>query len=165
MKINLIGKIFGRLRVIGYAGKNKRRQTLWNCVCNCGEKPIVLSYSLRSGRTVSCGCFIRELLLQKSTSHGHARQGKETPEYRAWQHAKSRCFNPRVWNYEEYGGRGITMSEDWKNSFENFLKDMGPRPSNNYSLDRYPNNDGNYEPGNCRWATSSEQAFNRRKAR
>ncbi len=86
---------------------------------------------------------------------------KRSPEYQAWKNMKQRCLNPKHPQYKHYGARGISVCARWM-SFESFLKDVGPRPSADLSLDRYPNNDGNYEPGNVRWATMSEQAFNRR---
>src|SRR5262245_10496757 len=92
-------------------------------------------------------------------THGMA----NSPEYQAWNSAKQRCTNPNDGSYSRYGGRGIRMCDEWVNSFEAFYNYIGPRPSSNHSLDRYPNNDGNYEPGNCRWATKSEQAKNRPK--
>jgi hypothetical protein len=96
--------------------------------------------------------------------HGH-RGPKRTPEYRAWDAMKTRCYCPSTIRFERWGGRGITVCDRWKNSFENFLADMGPKPSSRHSLDRYPNKDGNYEPGNCRWATNSQQIRNSSKFR
>lgn len=164
-RINLIGQVFGRLTVVAEAGLNSRRQSLWECRCSCGEQHIVLSTSLRSGHTTSCGCYNKERFQVRSLVHGHARQKKETAEYRSWQHAKARCINPNVWNYKNYGGRGIKMCEKWLNSFESFLADMGPRPSSKHSLDRWPDHNGDYEPSNCRWATAKEQQNNRRNNR
>lgn len=99
-----------------------------------------------------------------STIHGHTRGGKATPEFRCWNHMLSRCFNPNVENYKYYGGRGITVCERWRNSFEAFLSDMGPRPTLKHSIERNKT-DGNYEPANCRWATKAEQSRNMRSNR
>jgi hypothetical protein len=90
---------------------------------------------------------------------------RHSDEYRIWTHIKTRCFNPRVPEYGNYGGRGISMCDRWRNSFESFLLDMGERPTAEHSIDRFPNNDGHYEPGNCRWATTKEQANNMRSNR
>jgi hypothetical protein len=94
-------------------------------------------------------------------THGHARKGKQTGTYLSWKEMKKRCANPNQKYWKNYGGRGIRVCDRWLNSFENFLADMGERPEGT-SIDRYPNNDGNYEPGNCRWATRKQQRANRR---
>ena len=92
-------------------------------------------------------------------------RGKPTPEFRVWTAIKTRCYNPNFKDFYRYGGRGIIVCERWLHSFQNFLADMGPRPSAKHSIDRFPDNDGNYEPGNCRWATGKEQSRNRRSNR
>jgi len=103
-----------------------------------------------------------ELLSAYSYRHGDARRGNASPEYGAWAEMIQRCTNPKQKRYADYGGRGIHVCERWLNGFENFLADMGRRPTSEHSIDRYPNNDGNYEKTNCRWATRLEQAANKR---
>lgn len=114
--------------------------------------------SLRIGTTKSCWCLQRDV----ATKHGHTKGGQRTVEYRTWASMKRRCINPRSTNYPGYGGRGIQVCDQWMNSFECFLSNMGIRPSKGHSIDRI-NNEGNYEPGNCRWATASEQQRNKRR--
>lgn len=154
-----IGKRFGRWTVVSNyrecTGKSR-----WGCVCACGTAREVCAFSLRSGGSQSCGCATREA----ATTHGEMRGGKKSPEYLAWQHAKERCMNENNSRYEQYGARGITVCTQWLHSFESFLADMGRRPSSKHSLDRIDVN-GNYEPGNCRWATASQQNANRRPKR
>lgn len=160
---DLTGKVVGRWTVIEYVG-NRR----WRCRCACGNEKDVIATVLTSGRSNSCGCYRieqgREHGAKINLRHGEGGNGRETPEYRAWVAMIQRCTNQSHKQFPNYGGRGIRVCDRWRNSFENFLQDMGRRPGGayEYSLDRYPNNDGDYEPGNCRWATYVEQNSNKR---
>lgn len=159
--INIIGQRFGKLTVL------ERLKTKgyfsYKCLCDCGNFVTVKrTGSLRSGNTKSCGCFKDELTLKRSTKHGHRTAIKTTSEYHAWVHIKQRCYNQKNNHFHCYGGRGITVCDRWLESFDNFLSDMGVKPSEKHSLDRYPDMNGNYEPGNCRWATDEQQARNKR---
>lgn len=158
---NLTGQRFGRLVVLRYAGKNRSKHCLWECVCDCGSHKTVETSSLNCGHTKSCGCIHRELAERKNLSHGHNRVGRRTPEYRSWVGMIQRCTNPKAENYARYGGRGVTVCERW-HDFTNFLADMGPKPSPKHTIDRIDNEKG-YEPGNCRWATVTEQNRNQRR--
>lgn len=162
--LQLTGKRFGYLTVIGRAPSNHRKDSMWQCLCDCGMFTTIVGSYLQLKSEASCGCKgdRRPHLPQSGrTMHGHRSSACQSPTYHSWIKAKTRCFNKNHNVYEYYGGRGITMCERWKNSFEAFLADMGERP-HGLSLDRFPDNNGNYEPGNCRWATRSEQGLNRR---
>jgi hypothetical protein len=155
------GITFGRLTVIAQAAASpNKRGRRWLCECKCGAIKDVRSDSLKNGSIQSCGCLQRD----RTTKHGHYRGNRPTPEYAAWQSMKQRCCDPNCNNFTDYGARGIAVCERWLHSFEDFLSDMGRRPSAEHSLER-KDNSGNYEPSNCVWATRSEQSRNRRTAR
>jgi hypothetical protein len=152
---DLTGKIFGRLAVLSRAGSAKNGKVKWHCVCECGARTVAVGSELISGHTTSCGCWRVERNRTSSLSHGK----RESPTYSTWSAMKTRCTNPGVKSYADYGGKGIKVCDRWMNSFAAFLDDMGERPAGK-TLDRWPDHAGNYEPGNCRWATKEEQARN-----
>jgi len=158
--IDITGQRFGRLVVVMESTyRGNKSGTWWECVCDCGKEIRVLSVGLREGTTKSCGCLFIDTIgknLKTTTTHGRTK----TPEYRAWKGMRYRCYNKNASNYNLYGGRGITVCKRWRNNFEAFFYDMDLRPEG-YSLDRI-NNNGNYSPNNCRWATGSVQRRNTR---
>lgn len=165
-RLDLTGMRYGRLIALRYDYSSCRRGSHWLCRCDCGKETIVSVSHLKSAHTISCGCFHHDEVVKRKTHHGHARRtldGKyhHTKVYACWVSLKGRCLNPKKTGYKNYGGRGIKVCERWKDSFEAFLEDMGEPPTPQHSIDRI-NNDGNYEPGNCRWAIAKEQNNNQR---
>lgn len=156
------GLRFGKLTVIDYAGRIGRSHA-YRCLCDCGGSIVTRGYSLSAAATKSCGCLIDEKAGRAQYRHGLT----DTDEFRILNGIKNRCYNKNVKSYPRYGGRGINVcnrwlhGEDGKSSIECFIDDVGRRPSKSHSVDRHPNPDGNYEPGNVRWATAREQEENK----
>jgi hypothetical protein len=149
---------FDRLTVIAYTGVTVRKTSLWLCRCICGVEKVIAGTHLISGHTRSCGCLNKELTVARNTTHGLS----GIPAYKVWDSMLQRCRNPRDRSFANYGGRGIGVCERWE-KFENFLGDMGEPPPG-MTLDRREN-DGDYTPENCKWATRSEQMRNTRQSR
>jgi hypothetical protein len=145
--IDLTGQRFGALEVTGLVGKSVVGEAIWGYRCECGAVGQRVGGSLRRGKGVC--------------SH---RPFWKIPGYRSWTAMKRRCYNRQDHNYPAYGGSGVTVCDRWRASFHDFIKDMGPRPTPRHTVDRWPNPAGNYEPGNCRWATAAEQNRNKRNS-
>lgn len=158
--INLIGQKFERLTVIKKIDNDNQGRPRWLCQCSCGEIVVVRGYALRSGRTKSCGCLHRDIVKKLNTIHGHNQVNKISPTYQTWRGMITRCINSNSTDYHHYGDRDITICDRWL-KFENFLKDMGERPSN-LTLDRINNNLG-YCKENCKWSTQKQQTRNTRR--
>lgn len=150
-----------RLTFVAFSHRDRHGKPHGRFICVCGGERVALLGDVKRGRTRSCGCLKAETSVGVPPRHGHSAGYKVSAEYRAWTAMRTRCRNPRSASYHNYGGRGIKVCERW-DLFDNFLADMGLKPSPQHSLDRFPNNDGNYEPGNCRWATNYEQQNNKR---
>ena len=151
------GQCFGRLTAITPVGHKKVAGMLWLCICECGSDCVVVATKLISGHTKSCGCFSGQTSGDRLRTHGMT----ETKEFMTWRAMIQRCEDSRGTGYRLYGGRGISVCTRWRNSFIAFYDDMGDRPSPKHSIDRI-DNDGNYTPSNCRWATRIQQGRNTR---
>jgi len=172
VKLSIVGRTFGKLTVISEAkprrAKCGRKVYCSICRCSCGKSCEFPNYCLTRGKRaiVSCGCDANARRVEWNKKHklihGHSIKGEVTSAYWCWTGMITRCYNPNTKNWPNYGGRGISVCDRWRNSFQDFLSDMGMRPSPKHSIER-KNNDGNYEPSNCKWGTRSEQCFNRRK--
>jgi hypothetical protein len=163
--INREGQRFGRLLVVTFVEQDKNRHAKWYCRCDCGGTKVVRANCLVSGNTRSCGCLAKEQWMKRFFRHGHT-MGFNRPTFSTWKSMMNRCNDPKAPSFSNYGGRGIKVCERWSDGrfgFLNFLNDMGLRPQDT-SLDRIDVN-GNYELGNCRWATKKEQSNNRRNKR
>ncbi len=158
---NIAGQKFGRLTAIKYTHSNNDHKSCWDCICECGAFVNVTGKSLRSGGTKSCGCLKKESGTSNRLKHGFKRRAYIHPLYYTWQAMIDRCHRPNNKKYHCYGGRGIKVCDKWRHDFTSFLNDMGEKTSPKLTLERI-NNEGNYEPGNCKWATWAEQSMNKR---
>lgn len=153
---DLTGQRFGRLEIVGRAPNGPGWTVRWSCRCDCGIEKVIAAGGILSGAVISCGCAKKEIAANLSRTHGQSK----TKFYSVWLQMIGRCHRADHPSFKDYGARGISVCERWRGSFEAFADDMGPRPDG-LSIER-KDNDGNYEPSNCKWATAAEQSANRR---
>jgi hypothetical protein len=158
--IDLTGRTFGRLTVLRRILPNSRGKVKWVCRCVCGKSVVVAGTALKSGNTTSCGCYNREQCRLRGMLHGQC--GSKI--YSTYHGIIARCYNKEAGSYPDYGGRGIKVCDRWREGFENFYSDMGDPPTPDHSIDRIDCN-GDYEPGNCRWADWETQCNNKNNTR
>lgn len=156
-RLDLTGKRYGKLIALEISGFDKWGAALWRCQCDCGSETVTRGTNITSGKSVSCGCGVRIAAVKSQTTHGKSK----TVIYRAWRAMLGRCYHKKSENYKNYGGRGIIVCDRWRTKFENFDDDMGKSWFEGAELDRKDNN-GNYEPSNCRWTTKKVQQSNKR---
>lgn len=166
--VDMVGLKFGRLKVIAFSHTNKWREKVWKCKCDCGSYTEVSTAKLKSGNTTSCGCYRKECVergLTRKYDISAYNKKKATRLYKCWQDMKARCSNPKNKRYKNYGGKGVVVCNEWANSYETFQKwALNNDYSDELTLDRI-NVNGNYEPSNCRWATTEIQANNKTNCR
>lgn len=159
-KIVHLGDRFGRWTFLNEEDKVGKFRMM-KVKCDCGVEKIISYSSLKYGLSKSCGCLSEELKKERSTIHGETVGRKLTAEYKTWESMLKRCYNENDHTYKNYGAKGVKVCDEWRKNYAQFLNDVGRKPTPNHSIDRYPNNKGNYEKGNVRWATSIEQVRNR----
>lgn len=160
---DLTGREFNRWKVLGFAGWDSTKTALWNCVCKCGTERVVNGRNLKGNKSRSCGCIKAEKAIERLGKLYDGIPSVYRREYGIWVNMKQRCNNPNASMYSVYGGRGIKVCDRWNESFDAFLDDLGPVPSDDHSIGRIDNN-GDYEPGNCEWQTDDEQYNNKQSS-
>lgn len=160
---DLTGHKFGRLTIVEFVGKNSARVALWKCLCECGNSLVAPANNIKSGNTSSCGCLKSEMMRARNCALAKQNGESLSPFYMLYKSMFARCYTRSNNSYPRYGGRGITVCARWTGpkGYFNFKKDMGERPTPKHSIERR-NNDGNYTPKNCYWATQDQQAQNKR---